>query len=143
MKIISECRIKSGRLEFKQRSTFLTDIAKLKDGEYILTVERKKKKRSLMQNGYYWGVVVPIVKQGLNDAGYRLTTEAVHEYLKSQFSIVEVVNERSGEILKSIGSTTEMSTSQMMEYFAKISQWAVEYLNTHIPEPNEQLKIEL
>ena len=143
MKLIADIRIENGTLKFKQRSTVLSDIAQMRDGEYVMTIERKRRKRSLMQNAYYWGVVVPLVKEGLLDVGYRMTTEAVHEYLKGQFSITEIVNERTGEVLKSIGSTSEMTTSKMMDYFAEITQWAAEYLNVQIPQPNEQLKIEI
>ena len=143
MKLIADIRIENGTLKFKQRSTVLSDIAQMRDGEYVMTIERKRRKRSLMQNAYYWGVVVPLVKEGLLDVGYRMTTEAVHEYLKGQFSITEIVNERTGEVLKSIGSTSEMTTSKMMDYFAEITQWAAEYLNVQIPNPGEQLKIEI
>ena len=143
MKLIADVRIENGKLRFKQRSTVLSDIGQFRDGDYVMTIERKRRKRSLMQNAYYWGVVVPLVKEGLLDVGYRMTTEAVHEYLKGQFAITEVVNERTGEVLKSIGSTSEMTTSQMMDYFAEITQWAAEYLNVQIPNPGEQLKIEI
>lgn len=143
MKLLAEARVKDGELTFKRRSVFVSDLSKLRDGDYIVTVERKKAKRSLMQNAYYWGVIVPYAKQGLNDIGYRMTTEATHEYLKGEFNIVEIPNERTGEILRSIGSTTEMSTSQMMEYFAKITEWAAEYLSIEIPQPGEQMRIEI
>ena len=143
MKLIADIRIENGTLKFKQRSTVLSDIAQMRDGEYVMTIERKRRKRSLMQNAYYWGVVVPLVKEGLLEVGYRMTTEAVHEFLKGQFSITEIVNERTGEVLKSIGSTSEMTTSKMMDYFAEITQWAAEYLNVQIPNPGEQLKIEI
>jgi len=142
MKVIADARVKSGKLTFKQRSVFLDDVSKLKDGDYVVTVENRKKTRSIEQNRYYWGVVVPLVKEGLNDIGYKLTTEAVHEFLKGQFNVKEIVNEKSGEILKAVGSTTELTTSGMMEYFAQIQQWATEYLNIYIPDPNQQLTIE-
>lgn len=141
MKIIQDVRIKGGKLDLKQRNSFLSDIQKLKDGDYLLTIEKKRVKRSLSQNAYYWGCIIPIVKDGLNDVGYKMTKEAVHEYLKGEFNVTEVINERTGEILKGVGSTSEMSTSQMMDYFAEISRWAAEYLNIQIPEPNEQLRI--
>lgn len=143
MKIVQGCRIKNGKFDLKQRNDFLSDISKLKDGDYILTIERQKKKRSLYQNSYYWGVIVPLVKSGLTEQGWRVTTTQVHEDLKKEFNLIEIVNEKNGEIKRVIGSSTEMSTSQMMDYFAKISQWAAEYLGINIPEPNEQLKIEL
>ena len=143
MKLIADIRIENGTLKFKQRSTVLSDIAQMRDGEYVMTIERKRRKRSLMQNAYYWGVVVPLVKEGLLDIGYRMTMEDTHEFLKGRFNIVEKVNEKTGEILKSVGSTSQMTTSQMMDYFAEITQWAAEYLSIQIPQPNEQLKIEL
>lgn len=142
MKVIESCRIRNGKLELKQKSVFVSDVAKLKDGDYVITIEKQKKKRSIEQNRYYWGVVVPLVKQGLLDVGYRMTTELTHEYLKEHFNVLELINERTGEILKTIGSTTEMSTSQIMDYFTKITEWAAEYLNVQIPQPNEQLLIE-
>jgi hypothetical protein len=36
-----------------------------------------------------------------------------------------------------------MTTSQMMDYFAEITQWAAEYLEVQVPQPNEQLTIEI
>lgn len=34
-----------------------------------------------------------------------------------------------------------MTTVQMMEYFAEITQWAAEFLGVQIPEPGEQIKL--
>ena len=141
MKIVQNITIRGGKLVLPHRSQLISDIKIFKDGDYVLTIEKKSKKRSLSQNAYYWGVVVPIVKQGLNDVGYRMTTETTHDYLKTNFNIIEIANETNGEIISFIGSTTEMSTSQMMDYFAKITEWAAEFLGVQIPEPNEQLKI--
>jgi len=141
MRIVQNITIRGGKLVLPHRSQLISDIKIFKDGDYVLTIEKKSKKRSLSQNAYYWGVVVPIVKQGLKDVGYRMTTETTHDYLKTNFNIIEIANEINGEIISFIGSTTEMSTSQMMDYFAKITEWAAEFLGVQIPEPNEQLKI--
>lgn len=108
-----------------------------------LTIERKRRKRSLEQNAYYHGVVVPVVMAGLQDAGYKVSREATHEFLKSTFNKKELVNEQTGEILQTVGSTSQMSTSEMMDYFAEISQWAAEFLGVQIPEPNEQIELNL
>lgn len=111
--------------------------------EIEVTIQRKRKHRSLEQNQYYWGVIVPVVMQGLTDAGYRVTKESTHEFLKATFNKMELVNEQTGEFLQTIGSTSQMSTVDMMTYFDKITQWAVEFLNVEIPQPGEQIKIEL
>ncbi len=141
MKLLAYGRVLNGLVKLSNKTEFAKDIANFEGKEIVITVEVKSKKRSLKQNRYYWGVVVPLVKAGLTDAGWRYTTEQVHEDLKRDFNIVEIVNEQSGEIRKSIGSTTEMTTKQIMEYFAKITEWSAEYLGVEIPEPNEQLEI--
>lgn len=106
-----------------------------------VTVEKKKKKRSLEQNAYYWGVVVPIVMNGLNEAGWKFDKQMTHDFLLSQFNIKEVVNTESGEIVKYIGRSSNMSTVEMMEYFMDITFWALEFLNIQIPLPNEQIEL--
>ena len=111
--------------------------------EIELTIQRKRKRRSLMQNAYYYGVIIPIVCKGLNNAGYKVGTCETHEFLKSMFNRKDLVNEATGEILQTVGSTAAMSTVDMMDYFESITQWTAEYLNIEIPAPNEQIKLEL
>lgn len=144
MKVVAQCRLKNGRLEFGKRAEFLTDLARFKDGNYTVTVEKTKKKRSIEQNRYYWGVVVPLVWEGYIHLGWEeMTLTGTHNELLKTFNIIEVVNIHNGEIKRTIGSSTEMSTSQMMDYFAKITRWAATELNVQIPEPGEQLTIQL
>jgi len=108
-----------------------------------ITIQKKRKARSLLQSAYYWGVIIPIVQTGLFDAGYKVGKEETHEYLKSMFLKVEIVNEQTGEILQSINSTSKLSTVEMMEYFREITTWAAEFLNVEIPEPGEQITINI
>lgn len=106
-----------------------------------ITIRRKRKRRSLLQSAYYFGVVLPVVQRGLMDAGYKVSKESTHEFLKATFFKQEIVNENTGEILNTTGSTAQMTTVQMMEYFQEITQWAAEFLNVQIPEPGEQIKL--
>lgn len=96
-----------------------------------------------MQNAYYFGVVLPVVQAGLIEAGYKVGKENTHEFLKSMFNKKELVNNQTGEILPTVGSTAEMSTVEMMEFFQEITIWAAEFLNVQIPAPNEQIEIKL
>ena len=108
-----------------------------------ITIQRKRRRRTVQMNSYYWGVMVPLVASGLQDAGYRVDRESTHEFLKSTFNKKEIVNEDTGEILHTIGSTSQMSTVEMMEYFAEITQWSAEFLNIEIPLPGEQIRINI
>lgn len=55
-----------GDAPMQQKLTLKGIFLALKDGVYQLTITRFKSKRSLKQNAYYWGVVVPFVKEVFN-----------------------------------------------------------------------------
>ncbi|WP_099368107.1 hypothetical protein [Sphingobacterium sp. 1.A.4] len=136
--------VENGSLKIRNRNSLILDLKSLEGKDVEIKISRKKKTRSLNQNSYYWGCVIPIVKQGLIDNGFDRSiinsTSVVHEFLKSMFCPkVEVVNEETGEILTLPPTTTNVSTVQMMEYFADIQQWASEKLQLIIPNPGEEM----
>ena len=135
-------KVKNGELKIVNRSQFNRELEYFEGKDVEVQVRKKRKKRSLMQNAYYFGVVVPCVVEGLKDVGYRVNRELTHEFLKSKFAREEIVNEETSEVLSIIGSTAKMTTSKMMDYFAEITQWAAEFLNIQIPLPGEQTKID-
>jgi len=143
MKLSYNGKVSNTGLKIYNRGQFDSDINMFMDKEITLTIERKKKKRSIDQNSYYWGVVVKIVRDGLIDAGYRVGVEQTHELLKDKFADVELVNETTGEVIHTKQSTSVMTTTEFMGFIAAIQQWGAEYLNIQIPDPNEQLTIEI
>tara|TARA_R110000868_G_scaffold275059_1_gene534731 strand:+ start:47 stop:487 length:441 start_codon:yes stop_codon:yes gene_type:complete len=119
-------------------------IATFEGKEITITVAKKKKKRSNPQNAFYWGVVVPIVKNGLLEIGYKLSNERTHDFLKERFLKEDLANEETGEVIGSISRhTSELTTSQFMEYLAEIQQFSAEFLGVQIPDPNEQSTLQL
>lgn len=138
--IISQ--VKDGKLT--RNIPQLTEVIKSFEGKEItIKIEKRKKKRSNPQNAYYYGVVISIMRDALKDAGYIMTNESVHEMLKLRFLKETImINEDTGECIERIKSTTELSTSGMMDYFTEITIFAAEYFQVQIPEPNEQLRIE-
>ena len=86
MKTVStSAKIEAGKLKISYRDRFTEAIKALPDGRYKLTLEKVYNKRSNLQNGYYWAVVVPMVQDGLLDAGYKVNKEEKHDFLKSKF----------------------------------------------------------
>ena len=84
------------------------------------------------------------MQQCLKDAGYLMTNESVHDMLKLRFLKESIlVNEESGEYIERIKSTTELSTIEFMEYILDIQKFAIEYFNTEIPNPNENITLAL
>jgi len=132
-----------GQLHIYNRNDFDEQVKMFTGKKVVISLENQIKKRSLSQNAYYWYIAIPVAQKGLIDVGYKISTEETHEYLRNKFLLKELVNEETGEILKSIKSTTELSTSQFMDYIAEIQQFCSEYLNIYLPSPNEQVKAEL
>lgn len=125
-----------GKLKIIHRGLFDSAIQSLGEAEVIITIEKKRRKRSNPQNSYYRGVVLPLVLRGLRDAGFEnyRSEEQAHDLLKYRFLKVNEVN-GNGETFERIKSTTELTTSEMMDYIAEIQQFASEYLGVFIPDP--------
>ena len=134
-------KVVNGKL-VSNRKPIQEAIATFEGKEIEISICKAKKKRSNPQNAFYWGVVVPIVRNGLIEIGYKLTNERTHDFLKERFLKEELVNEETGELLGSVSkSTASLTTTQFMEYMADINQFAAEFLGVTIPDPNEQLTI--
>ena len=143
MKIKYNGKVTDKGLYIYNRAKFDEDIQLFNGKEVTVTVEKKKRNRSLSQNSYYWGVVVPMVRQGLIDVGYKVGLEDAHVFIRDEFSYKELVNEKTGEVLKTKQSTKNMSTTEFIVYLEQIQIWSAEFLGVVIPDPNEQLMIEI
>lgn len=148
MKLTYNARSLNGSLKIQNRFQLVQDLQNLEGKDLVLTIERKKKKRSGPQNRYYWSVVVPIVRSGLIDAGWEREkiagSEQVHELLKHLFcKKVELINENTGEVIEMPPTTTSLTTTDMMEYIEDIQRWSAEFLGVIIPDPGEQMLLEL
>lgn len=114
----------------------------LQDGRYLVKID-KANKRSLPQNAYYHGVIVPLVKNGLKDIGYNevRTNEDAHECLKYLFLKKQIPNENTGEVIEILGSTAKLTTTEFNLFIEQVAQWCSEYLGFVLPMPNEQMQI--
>lgn len=108
------------------------------DGSYMLSVTKQRKGRTLNQNEWLWGCVYPILLDGLLDAGWEFTSvEQVHEFFKARFAKEKVVNYDTGEIVELPKSTASMDTQQFSTYVDMLRDYAADYLNVNIPEPDK------
>jgi len=126
-------KITSGRIE--------TPVD-LPDGRYIAEISTFNR-RSNQQNRYYWGLVVPMIRKGIKELGTDLTHEETHEFLKSRFNKDELVNPGTGEMVEIPLSTTRLTKSEFGEYIENIQRFASEFLGLVIPDPGEQMMIEI
>ena len=134
-------KVDDGKLTIFQRNDMVSGLQNLGSG-FVEIIIRLAGKRSSPQNRYYWGAMLPIVKDGLKELGIDMSKEQTHEMLKYRFLKREFITS-DGDILQIIGSTTELSTKEFNEYIESIQIWSAEYLNVNIPDPNEQTEIEI
>lgn len=142
--------IKDGELIIDHYSHFKNEIQLQKDCTIEIIVRRKVKKRSLNQNAYYWGVVIPAIQKAIKELGERLNlnetenwlidflaatdSEFTHTFLKNKFIERLHVDEYTGEIIEVKPSTRKLNKENFSEYLEKVIQFANEVLEIEIPE---------
>lgn len=142
-KISINSKVIKGKLVTNRK--FIEDTIKSFEGkEIVLTIEKKRKKRSNEQNAYYHGVIIPLCQDGFKNVfGEHFSAAEVHDYLKAKFLFKEVLNQNTGEIERFPKSTTENSTVEMEIYHDNIRAFASEFLGIEIPLPNENIQFSM
>lgn len=110
----------------------------------VLTVKEFKPKRSSQANRYYFGVVLPMICNGLEDLGWDpedCEEGSVHEALKRKFLAKPRPITGDGEFLDISPSTAKLDKEDFGVYIEHCVRFAAEYLNVTIPPPNTQLQI--
>lgn len=141
---VSNGRITGGVLHIHSPRKFEAKIARRRDCDVIITVEKLYAHRSLPQNDAYWAIVIPRVQAKFLEKKIIALEDPllVHEILKSQFMDPELI--RLGRIRGFISdtglaigtSTTDLSTLQFMDYVDRISDHAALYWDLVIPPPD-------
>lgn len=135
--------VKDGKLTLTAPILFKNEIRVYEGKEVRLTLERDSKKRSYLQNSYYWGLVIEVIYATFKDFGEEVTRISVHEMLKAKFLEKHIVDKR-GEIIGTYsGSTADLSTRQFTdEYIESICRWFVQAFGISIPPPDRDKVIQ-
>lgn len=118
----------NGRLIFDDPVAFARVRGALRARDVQVLVEPKRKSRSLAENNYYWGVVIPIISEW---SGF--TPEETHLALKEHF--LSEFDRAHG--LMRMKSTADLSTVDFEKYMSNIRMWAADQ-GQFIPLPNEE-----
>ena len=109
---------------------------------FTVSFTRQGRKRSNQQNAYYWGVIVKSYQHGCREAwGEYRSMEQAHHDLKANCLVHERVNEATGQIIRTIGSTTENDTFDQEAYHDRCRQLIQEYFGIAVPLPGEVLEM--
>ncbi len=137
--------IASGKLILRNRTGFQTAVSKLRDGEYLVSVERKHATRSLPANAYYWKAIVGLLS---DYTGY--TEEEMHDYFKRHFLpraharddlvIIDTNGKRVDEFCAGALTTTHLTKPEFYTYCENIRLWSHLTVLLYIPTPDEASK---
>ncbi|MDX8563444.1 hypothetical protein OZ664_05470 [Elizabethkingia sp. HX WHF] len=137
-----DTRIEGG--QFRQNKDFIRDaISQFEGKEIQIIFKRKYKKRTNNENAFYWSVWIPILQRAIHETwGEFRDPGEVHEIIKITCNYEEKPNIATGEFIRVPKSSTQLNTYQWeFEFKQKVRQFALDYFNVVLPEPNEQLKI--
>jgi hypothetical protein len=116
----------------------IADILRSLNGKTVeITIKEQKKVRSLKQNAYYFGYVLPPIVNLFQGWGNNVNAEQVHEYLKKEVGkLTDTLILPDGETDTYTLSSADLSTIAFEEYLQKVRMWAQDW-DLIIPLPNE------
>jgi hypothetical protein len=129
-KIIAEVVNGSLKFDLKQKDILRRWLNNLNGFKVELVIKKYRKKRTIPQNSYYWGIVLDLISEA---SGY--TTEELHELFKRLYLKKEIVI--GGKVYEVSVSTKKLNTDQFEKYIEKIKRFAEIKLSLRIPNPNE------
>ncbi len=137
MELFTTARIVRGRLKVRDWNAVLRQIATMRDGEVLITIERAYATRSAQSNAWYWSQVVGLVAK---HTGY--TADEIHEIYKAKFlpKALAFAN-ANGEVVDELvigGSTAKLNIPEFADYCERIREWAADELGVVIPDPDPQ-----
>jgi hypothetical protein len=120
-------RVERGKVHLDVRETYDRYVSGLEGARIHVTVVKHRNTRSLSQNAYYWGVVIPLLRE---HCGY--DSDEMHEALKLRF-----LKSHEDTDLPSVRSTASLNTTEFGEYVDDCIRLAAE-LGVVIPSPEER-----
>ncbi len=132
-------KIISGRLVLQDKHNFEQYLnASFKNEDLVNIVVRKHRRprtskqpgEESNQNGYYWGIVLPVLAKNEPFEGW--LTDEIHEALKHKFMRIG-----GTDLFPKIQSTTELDTFDWEEKMEEIRIYFLTEHGVEIPLPNE------
>lgn len=143
IKLTLYAEIKGRRIDFNESELErLFDVFEGKHVQFEVTLPRNKK--SVQQNKYYWGAIIPFIQKVFADAGENMTFEQVHNVLSAQFlpEKPRVVNPLTGEVSTVRERYSTLTTKGFNAYFDAIGAFLLETTGLVLPAPEDLLQLD-
>ena len=123
--------IAQGKLHLEGRLVFEQAMSRFADGPVTVRVMAGQRQRSLQQNKYWHGVVVPLFAE---HCGYDF--QEAKDALALHLIPHEVIDIKTGEIHTVPGHTAQLTVPQFNELIERAQRLGAE-MNLYVPDPNE------
>ena len=125
--------VEQGKLRVDFQANFERWLMTLEGQRVTIEVKKFRKKRTLPQMKYYFGVVIEHL---LEPMGYRKDEkEKVHQIMKYRF--LRTIDDNGNEYVPTLSEITKVDTVKMGDYLEQIKMFAAQELNTYIPDADE------
>lgn len=126
------------------------DIKKALDkGRAVKVTVTSQATKTQEQLGYYWGVVLPRVQEGLKEFGNEMSLAEVNQFLNDKFFCnckTVIVRRGLDELvytLRTPRSKSGASKDEMSEFLERVIRFAAVDLGVEIPSPEEMQAAEV
>lgn len=143
IKLTLHAEIKGRCINFnKSELERLFDYFEGKSVQFEATLPRNKK--SVQQNKYYWGAIVPFIQKVFADAGENMRNVEVHYVLSAQLLPEKppVVNPLTGEVSTVKYRYSELTQKGFSAYFDAIGAFLLEATGLVLPAPDDLLQLD-
>lgn len=117
--------VQNGKICLEHPGAFKAVLARLEGKQIGLRLTKHSHTRSLSQNAYYWGVVVPLLAES---CGY--SDDEMHDALKWKFL------QRHDGPMPTVRSTAGLNTAEFSEYIEQCRRLGAE-MGLVVPDPGE------
>lgn len=109
----------------------LRQLKELKDGEYVISVKKKKHIRSIDQNSYYFAILkIASIHTGDHDV------DRLHEICKKKFN-GELAHFPKSPVERIGRSTAKLDTGEFSAYVSRVKMWLRDEYDLIIPEKKD------
>lgn len=120
------------------------DIKKALDKGRAVRVEIKSTaSKTTDQLGYYWGVVLPRIQQGMQENGNELGLAQINQMLNEKFfcitntaSWTDANGVQHVHVIRTPRSKSGATKDEMARFLDEVIRWASMELGVYIPDPN-------
>lgn len=120
------------------------DIKKALDKGRAVRVEIKSTaSKTTDQLGYYWGVVLPRIQQGMQENGNELGLAQINQMLNEKFfcitntaSWTDAKGVQHVHVIRTPRSKSGATKDEMARFLDEVIRWASVELGVYIPDPN-------